>query len=225
MKMQIDLTKKLNLIQGDCLEILKQLPDKSIDLILTDPPYGINIANKGKVGGSLIGKPKNTIFEIKEWDSKTPSKEYFDEMIRVSKNQIIFGGNYFTDKIPPSSCWIVWDKRGSDKMQNNFADAELAYTSFKEPTRVFRFIHKGMISEAKEKKEHPTQKPFDLAESILKKYSAENDLIMDCFMGGGSFGRAAVKLNRRFIGVEIDKDYFKIAEKRCNEWINQTRLI
>src|SRR4051812_41579817 len=118
------------IIQGDCLEIMKGMADKSVDLVLTDPPYGIGAYKKGTMGGAVLAK--QSTFKATEWDNEIPNKEYFDEMKRVSKNQIIFGGNYFIEYLDNSSCWIVWDKDNGD---NNFADCELAWTSFKTAVR------------------------------------------------------------------------------------------
>lgn len=118
-----DLENKI--INADCMDILKQLPDKCVDLVLTDPPYGINVAKNGKVGGGKCCKV--TDYGAKEWDSEIPHKEIFEEIMRVSKNQIIFGGNYFIEYLKNSPCWIVWDKLNT----GNFADCELAWTSFK----------------------------------------------------------------------------------------------
>jgi site-specific DNA-methyltransferase (adenine-specific) len=221
---EIDLSKKLNLIQGDCLEVLKQLPDKSIDLILTDPPYGINIASNKTVGGK--GVCKNTIFEVNDWDKQSPDRIYFEEMLRVGRKIIIFGGNYFSDKLPTSGAWLIWDKRCEDKHQNNFADAELCWTNL-QTTRIYRFLYKGMIQEDmrhKEEKLHPTQKPVALIEKMVNDNTENNNLVLDCFMGSGTTGCASLKLGRRFVGVELDEGYFRIAERRCKEWENQERL-
>jgi len=219
----IDLSRRLNLFQGDCLEIMKDIPDKSIDLILTDPPYGIGIANKECVGGgSWRGKTKK--FDIKEWDNNKINKNYFDEIFRISKNQIVFGGNYYSDWFSSSSCWLVWYKRDGLPTRT-FADCELAWTSFNEPSRVFNFKQDGFIRDAKEKYTHPTQKPIALMEWCLNKYSKFNDLVLDCFMGSGTTGVASLKLNRRFIGVELDEKYFGIAKERIGSWKGQERLL
>jgi len=220
-----DLSLKCQLFNDDCINVLKALPDKSIDLILTDPPYGIDIASNKTVGGK--GVCKNTIFDVSDWDSQTPSKKYFDEMLRVGKSVIIFGGNYFSDKLPVSGAWFVWDKRCEDKHRNNFADAELCWTNLK-TTRIYRFLYKGMIQEdmrKKEEKVHPTQKPVELIKQMLLDNSVEGDLVLDCFMGSGTTGVAALKLGRRFIGVELDKKYFDIAKERIGAWEGQARLV
>ncbi len=227
------MTLDINTIyHGDCLDLMKDIPDKSIDLVLTDPPYGIGIT--GKVGGDKpFGSNKTRIrggriYEAKEYisfdDSKPPDKIYFDEIQRISKNQIIFGGNYFADMLPPSSCWLVWDKDNS----GNFADCELCWTSFKSAVRKFKFRWNGMLQEDmkhKEVREHPTQKPVKLIEQIINKYSDEGMTIFDPFLGSGTTAVACINTGRNFIGIEKDEEYFKIAQKRVKETQGQRRLI
>ena len=208
-------------ICGDSLEVMKELPDNCVDLVLTDPPYGIGVdAVMHKMGNTQYGKaaaPK-TQYGKTNWDNKRPSQAEIDEMQRVSQDQIIFGGNYFADMLPPSSCWLVWDKQNYD---NAFADCELVYTSFEKAVRKFSWMWNGMIQEImgkdKEKRYHPTQKPVGLICQILKKYSKEGDTILDCYSGSGSISVAAVRMGRHFIGIEISEDYCKIAEKRIQE--------
>ena len=202
-------------IQGDCLEFMKLLPDKSIDLCLTDPPYGIGVVNKQTFGGA--GLCQNTQHIKSNWDKQSPNKKYFNEILRISKNQIIFGGNYFTDKLPKSEKWLVWDKKSDD---NKFSDCELIWTSFKGAIKIFRFLWKGMLQEDmkhKEARHHPTQKPIPLMKWIIKNYSNENDLILDPFTGSGSTLVAAQALGRRFIGIEISEKYCEIARERLRQ--------
>lgn len=201
--------KKIDLRCGDCLEIMKDIPDKSVDLTLTDPPYGIK-ADKGSAG---FGVAKGRKYKG-NWDSKIPSKQYFDEILRVSKNVIIFGGNYFAHLLPPSKHWIVWDKKGDIKFKNPFADCELIYTSFDKVCKKIVFKQQGFISDTKDKRVHPTQKPTELLQQLIELYSNENDLILDCFMGSGSTGVACINTNRKFIGIELDENYFNIAKER-----------
>lgn len=209
------------IINADCLDILKQLPDKCIDLVLTDPPYGKQYA-RGKNGwGVCENRP-----DLKDvaWDNTTPSKELFDEIIRVSKNQIIFGGNYFTDKLYVSNCWIVWDKIGNNINKSVFADLELAWTSFNSVCRKFVSVSMGFIKDDKSERIHPTQKPVDLFEKILSSYSKENDLILDCFSGSGTTAIACHNLKRRFICIEKEKDYYEASVKRLEEHQKQLTL-
>lgn len=192
------------IIHADCLDILKQLPDKSIDLVLTDPPYGINISNN--MGRRKGDKP--SAYKKCDWDIKPPSKEYFNEIIRVSKNQIIWGANHFIDRIPfNSSCWLVWDKLFSENV--SFASCELAYTSFPSVVKRYRLSSSQSIDRF-----HPTQKPLKLFEMILRDYSNENDLILDCFSGSGTTAIACHNLKRRFICIEKDADYYKASVER-----------
>lgn len=193
----------------DCLETMKRMGDKSVDLILTDPPYGIN-ADKG-VGG--FGSSKTDKHYEGDWDSKTPDKIYFDEMLRVAKKVIIFGGNFFTDKLSVNGHWIVWDKKGDIAFDNPFGDCELAYTNInKKSVKKYKVIQQGFISEEKDRF-HPTQKPVHLLKKIIEDYSEEGT-IFDPFAGGGSTLVACKQLKRDFIGVEISPEYVKIAQDR-----------
>ena len=202
------------IINDDCLNVMKQLPDKCIDLILTDPPYGIKM-DGGKIGGDhkgIIAKE----YTKKEWDSKIPPKEYFEEMFRVAKKVIIFGGNYFVDYLHSSSCWLVWDKKNT----GNFADCELAYTNFDTAVRKYEYMWNGMLQQNMKHKEvriHPTQKPVGLFTKILLDYSKENDIVMDCFSGSGTTAIACHKTKRKFICVEKDKEYFESSLTRLEE--------
>ena len=213
MKYPYDYINKV--ICGDCLEVMKNIPDNSIDLVLTDPPYGIG-ADKGVGGGSKRGAVNK--FEG-EWDKKIPDKKVFDEIFRVSKNQIIFGGNYFVEYLHNSSCWLVWDKRES-LPQRTFADAELLWTSFKSPVRIYRYKWDGMIQQDMKNKDykwHPTLKPVKLIEKILLDYSEEKQTILDPFLGSGTTAVACQNLHRNFIGIEISPEYCKIAEERLRQ--------
>ena len=204
---------------ADCLDILKQLPDRCVDLVLTDPPYGIGYDKQASiVGGTKYGNAatKKRIYKKTDWDNKTPEKKVFDEIIRISKNQIIFGGNYFANLLPNSKCWLVWDKH----INGDFADCELAWTNFNKPVKKYDYLWNGMLQQNMKEKEqriHPTQKPVGLFMKILQDYSKENDLVLDCFSGSGTTAVACHKLKRRFIGVEIDEEYAKIAQERLEQ--------
>lgn len=203
------------MIQGECLEVMKEIEDKSIDLVLTDPPYG-KMWTRGKNGIGVL-KDKNEKDKTK-WDIK-PTKEYFDEMIRISKNQIIFGGNYFTDYLPPSNCWIVWDKLGELKLgkQIPFAHCELAWTSFNKTVKKYTLRSQGFIKDTKDKRVHPTQKPNELFNWILQDFSKENDLILDPYLGSGTTAVACQNLHRNFIGIELDEKYCEISRQRLRQ--------
>lgn len=200
---------------GDCIALMQEYSDNHFDLILTDPPYGINICSSGKIGGDNRNV-KATNYGIIIWDQKRIDKEYFDEMLRVSKNQIIFGGNYYTDYLPPTPCWIVWDKDNS----GNFADCELAWTSFKTAVRMIKYRWNGMLQgnmKNKEKRVHPTQKPLPLFKWILEKYSNEGDLICDPFLGSGTTLEACYQTGRNCIGFEIDPRWEKLYSIRSHK--------
>jgi site-specific DNA-methyltransferase (adenine-specific) len=214
---------KINKIYNqDCLEGMKQLDNNSIDLIVTDPPYGLKIDklvySKGKLG-KVWGKSATLKKDYGDigWDDKALSKEVFKEMVRISKNQIIFGANHFTEIIPSSRGWIVWDKDNGD---NDFSDCELAFTSFNMPIRKFKWRWSGMLQEDmknKEKRYHPTQKPIALGRWILQKFANKGDIIFDPFAGSGSFLLACKQLNFNYIGCESDKDYYNIILDRLKQ--------
>ena len=218
-----ELINKITL--GDSLEVLKQLPDKCIDLLLTDPPYGINIARSGQVGGK--NKAAATDYGADTWDEDIPSQEMFDELFRVSKNQIIFGGNYFVDRLNVNSpCWIVWDKNNS----GNFAPCELAFTSFKCGLKKYSYTWNGMLQENMKDKEiriHPTQKPVGLLKMILADfYDADKDgIVADFFSGSGSTAVACAYYDIPFIAVEKKETYHKKSVTRLEDAKRQTKLI
>lgn len=205
------------IINADCLDILKQLPDKCVDLVLTDPPYGINIVQQ-ILKKDPFKKHGYNAWEDKDWDRFIVNKEYFNEIIRVSKNQIIWGGNYFADLLPKSQCWFVWNK-----MQRNFslADGELAWTSFDKALRIFDYSRGQALQDGKI---HPTQKPLKLIEWCLLKGSKENDLVLDCFSGSGTTAVACHNLKRRFICIEKDPDYWRSSCERLEQAQRQQML-
>jgi site-specific DNA-methyltransferase (adenine-specific) len=210
------------IICGDCLDVMREMEDKSVDLVLTDPPYGIGAYSNGNMGGGVLAKQSQ--FKATDWDFEKPNRSYFDEIQRISKNQIIFGGNYFADILPASTCWIVWDK---DNGQNNFADCELCWTSFKTAVRKYKFRWQGMLQEDmkhKEKRFHPTQKPVKLFEWLLKNYAKEGDVIFDPFAGSAAPLVACIRLGYQFMGVEKDPEYFRMAQERINKIKPQEKL-
>lgn len=208
----------IKLIQGDCLEYLKDLDDNSIDVVVTDPPYGLGEWVGRKKGRSRLAIASE--WGSQEWDYDIPDREYFEHIIRVSKNQVIFGGNYFAHLLPPSPAWLVWDKDNS----GNFADVELAWTSFKTAARIFKYRWNGMLQgnmKQKEKRVHPTQKPLPLMEWVIKNYTKVGDTILDPFMGSGTTGVACANLCKSFIGIEKEEQFFTIAKKRIQAADNQ----
>ena len=203
----------------DCIAGMKEYPDKYFDLAIVDPPYGIG-ANK-----MTLGNGKRKIFRGNDdWDKEAPSIEYFLELFRVSKNQIIWGANHFISRMPyDSSCWLVWDKGTGN---NDFADCELAWTSFNKTVR--KYFKSWVGANAKERNEidriHPTQKPIELYRWILDKYALENDKILDTHLGSGSSRIACYRNGFDFVGFEIDKYYFESQEKRFKTELMQPRL-
>ena len=157
----------------------------------------------------------------KNWDKAIPEKEVFDELFRVSKNQIIFGGNYFTRFLPPTKSWVVWDKIGGLKCRNSFSDCELIWTSFGRETRKIEVVQQGFIREDRSERIHPTQKPLTLFKKLVLDYSKEDDLIADFFSGSGTTAVACWELKRNFICVEKDFDYWKTSVERLKEYQRQ----
>ncbi len=205
----------------DCVEGLKRFSNNHFDLAIIDPPYGIDGTVEIGFGDTKSGRVNRpSKWGQKEWDKERPNKNYFDELTRVSKNQIIFGGNYFADLLPPSRCWIVWDK-----MQRvNQADAELAWTSFTNSVRVYQFHCSKLQGFMNPNRFHPTEKPISLYEWILDKYAKPNDLILDTHLGSGSSRIACHKAGLQFTGFEIDKDYYEAQEKRFKDFVSQLRM-
>ena len=211
-------------IHGDCLEVMPTLPDKSIDLTITDPPYGVNIGNGGSVGGGSKRGAVHCSGDYAEWDSVRVDKDYFTEIMRVSKNVIVWGGNYYTDFLPPSRCWLVWYKRDG-LPRRTFADCEMAWTSLDANSRVINIRWDGFIRDCKEPKtKHPTQKPITLFEWCIREYSSEGDLIFDPFAGSGTTAIACLNTNRNYILIEKEKEYIDIINKRIAEHEQQQTL-
>ena len=201
----------------DCVAGMREYPDKYFDLAIVDPPYGIGISGqKEKKQGK---KSDRKYHEEKNWDLSIPEKEYFLELFRVSKNQIIWGANYFVEHLfQGKKGWIVWDKAQHGL---TMSDCELAFSSFDFPTRIFKqnrviLLQEGTI--------HPTQKPIKLYEWILMNYAKEGDKILDTHLGSGSSRIAAYRNGFDFVGFEIDKDYYEAQEKRFKTELMQPRL-
>jgi len=194
---------------------MRDMPDNSVDLCLTDPPYGIN------AGKMQLGNSKNKKWVKKEWDNEPPKDEYFTELMRVSKNQIIWGGNYF--KLPNVKGWIVWDKNNGN---SDFADGELAWSSINKPLKIKKIHWCGIASNREDTsgKLHPTQKPVALFKWCLDNYSKEGDVIFDPFCGSGTTAIACHTLKRKFICVDKEKEYIDIAKKRYAELTAQQDL-
>lgn len=191
----------------DCMELMKQYPDNYFDLAVVDPPYGISINSSGRLG-HYGGK--------KKWDISTPDNDYFLELFRVSKNQIIWGGNYF--QLPPNRCFLIWDKQQPQDV--SFASCEYAWTSFDKSAKTFYQRPQG----ADKERIHPTQKPVALYDWIFKNYASEGMTILDTHLGSGSSRIAANKAGLHFVACELDADYFNAQNKRYEEFISQLRI-
>lgn len=218
----------INITNEDNMELMSRYDDNYFHLAIVDPPYGIDHANKaGKMAGQKYGnaaaRKKN--YKAKDWDTTIPSLEYFDELFRISKNQIIWGGNYFAHLLKPKSGWIFWDK---DNGNNNFSDGELAYTSFDCGLRMKKITWNGMIQydmKNKEDRFHPTQKPIRLYEWLLMNYAKEGDKILDTHLGSGSIALACHNLGYDLTACELDKEYYEAAIKRLKQHTAQLRII
>jgi site-specific DNA-methyltransferase (adenine-specific) len=220
--MKIDKTKVYNM---DCMEYMQSIPDKYFELALVDPPYGIG--EDGKSNHSRGKATKPNLYTPKNWDQYAPNSEYFNLLKLKSKNQIIFGANHFINNIPfnvNSPCWIVWDKQNG---QNDFADCELAWTSFNSAVRKFIFRWAGMLQGDMKNKQiriHPTEKPIKLYEWILMNYAKEGDKILDTHLGSQSSRIASYNLGFEFVGTELDQEYFDQGCKRFENHIKQLTI-
>ena len=204
---------------GDCREVLPLLPE--CDLILTDPPYGIGEAAKNNKRRGVLAKAQD--YGSDSWDNEPPPAWLISLMLEKGRNQIIFGGNYYS--LPPTSCVLVWDK---DNGENDFADCEIAWTNLKKAVRIKRWKWQGMLHEVmgakKEKRQHPTQKPLAVIEWALSLAPADAVTVCDPFMGSGTTGVACVRLGKSFVGIERERKYFDIACERIENEQRQCRL-
>ena len=199
----------IELLNCDCMEYMTTVPDKYFDLAIVDPPYGINS------GDMTRSKWASSLFEKKDWDKKIPEKAYFDELMRVSKNQIIWGGNYYD--LPPTQNYLVWDKRQPHDF--SLAMCELAWCSIQRPIKMFSY---SVLNE--KNKIHPTQKPVALYQWLLQNYAKPGDKILDTHVGSASSLIACYNLGFDYVGFEIDKDYYNEATKRLNAVMEQGKL-
>ena len=217
----------LTITNEDNMELMARYPDNYFDLAIVDPPYGIGESggkNRNSKKGSAIGL-KTPNYTKKDWDNCIPPKEYFLELQRISKNQIIWGGNYFIEHLKPTSCFLVWDKKETAK--GDFADCELAWTNFKTAVRKFTYGWIGfdyINNPHKEKKIHPTQKPIALYKWILDKYAKPGDKILDTHLGSGSIAIACHDYGFDLTACELDEEYFDKAMERITNHTNQTKL-
>lgn len=214
----------IQITNEDNMDLMKRYPDNYFDLAIVDPPYGIG--EDGKKNHSRSKNAKAIQYTEKNWDKKISNLDYFIELKRVSKNQIIWGANHFIENIPNanSSGWIVWDKMDSE---NDFSSCELAYTTFKKGLRKFKFLWSGYWQgdmKNKEKRIHPTQKPVALYKWILDKYADKKDKILDTHLGSGSIAIACYDYGFDLIACELDKEYYNKAIERLKNHQLQQKL-
>lgn len=214
-------------LNADCMDPeigLPSYPDNHFDLAIVDPPYGIKEDGRNNHTRSSLAKSNNYQHNFR-YDNSAPNPAYFVELLRVSKNQIVWGANHFISRLPlDSSCWIVWDKVNG---QNDFADCELAWTSFKTAVRKVHFRWHGMLQQDMKNKEirlHPNQKPKALYQWILTNYARPNDLILDTHVGSASSLIACESMGFNYVGFELDPDYYAAAKNRMSKGIQLQML-
>ena len=203
----------MKITNEDNMELMARYPDNYFELAIVDPPYGINI---NVSMGRRKGDKKSDYHKFAGNDSSIPNKEYFDELKRVSKNQIIWGGNYMTEHLNPSSCWLLWDKGFSEDV--TFAQFEMAWTSFNSSAKKYD-KHPNQLNRL-----HPTQKPAALYKWILDKYAKQGDKILDTHLGSGSIAIACHDYGFDLTACELDKEYFDKAMQRINNHVSQQKL-
>jgi site-specific DNA-methyltransferase (adenine-specific) len=210
----------IKITNEDNMELMARYEDNHFELAIVDPPYGIGADKAQNTGGEKFGYKK---YKETDWDSEIPNKEYFTELFRVSKNQIVWGGNYMTDFLPPKMCWLMWDKGQRDF---SLADGELAWTSFDKALRIFTMARGSALADANRNggKLHPTQKPVRLYEWLLMNYAKEGDKILDTHLGSGSIALACHNLGFDLTACELDKDYYNASLKRLKEHQAQIKM-
>jgi site-specific DNA-methyltransferase (adenine-specific) len=208
----MQVTDKIQITNEDNMELMARYPDNYFDLAIVDPPYGINITNAGWV------KSNDNIKTENNWDDLIPKLEYFNELKRVSKNQIIWGGNYFLDNLGNTRCFLIWDKQIGEC--TSFASSELAWTSFDKSTKTF-YEHPAKYGKDKI---HPTQKPVKLYEWSLMNYAKQGDKILDTHLGSGSIAIACHDYGFELTACELDKEYYDKAIQRINNHVSQQKL-
>lgn len=217
-----DILGNIKLYNADCMEVMKTFKDKQFGLAIIDPPYGIGEDGSKNHSRCKIATSKN----YKAYsgnDKEPPSADYFKELFRISKNQIVWGANHYISRLPfDSSCWIVWDK---DNGEVDFADCELAYTSFNTAVRKFKWRWQGMLQQNMKNKQeriHPNEKPVQLYKWLLQNYAKEGDTILDTHFGSLSIGIACHDMKFDLTAIELDKDYYEQAKQRL---INHQRQL
>ena len=223
----MEITDKIRITNEDCMDLMARYPDKYFELAIVDPPYGIGA---GKRTGTTYKLGKNNrrfiskkIYKSNDWDNEIPKEYYFNELFRISKNQIIWGGNYF--RLPIVKGWIFWHKKIANASIENYADGELAWTSLNKTARYFKYDWNGLGGiNSGEKRIHPTQKPVALYKWLLHNYAKEGDKILDTHLGSGSIAIACHDYGFDLTGCELDKEYFDAAMKRISAHTAQIRI-
>jgi site-specific DNA-methyltransferase (adenine-specific) len=215
---------RISLYNGDCLEAMKEMEDNTYDLAIVDPPYGNDGIKGGYTANKGGGIAKNKIYHTSLWELDAPNAMYFNELFRVSKNQIIWGANYYPQHMPSTMGWGFWDKKNGDV---SFSDGEIYATTFNSKARVFSYRWSGMLQENMKNKEHrihPTQKPVQLYKWLLKNYAKEGDKILDTHGGSMSSAIACHDMGFDLDLWELDKEYYEAGVKRYNNHIKQLTL-
>jgi len=217
------LTDKIKITNEDNMELMARYPDDYFELAIVDPPYGIKEhGQRPNRTDRWASAPDGVKYKRVKWDNEPPTQEYFDELKRISKNQIVWGGNYFMYKIKePSMGWVFWDKKNGS---TDFSDGELAYTSFNKGLRKFEWLWSGFQKQKPEKRIHPTQKPVALYKWLLHNYANEGDKILDTHLGSGSIAIACHDYKYELTACELDKDYYNDAIKRIKNHVAQQKL-
>jgi len=212
--MRVEKIGDATLYLANCMDILPTLP--KVDAVITDPPYGINENSKKAATRGKLAAPKD--YGDFDWDKSPPPNDLIELIRSKGQHQAFFGGNYFT--LPPTSCWLVWDKLNGN---NDFADCELAWTNWSKAVRRLQWRWNGMIRQGNEERYHPTQKPLEVMKWVIE-LCPKSDTILDPFMGSGTTGVAAIQLGRQFIGIEREPKYFDIACDRIDQATKQAFL-
>lgn len=217
----MNITDKLTITNEDNMELMARYPDNYFDLAIVDPPYGIGFSDYERGGSGIKTKERHTKNGKKKWDNQIPSNEYFNELKRVSKNQIIWGGNYFPE-LWLNGCkgFIFWFKH---QPVDNFAKGELAWTSFNKPAQCFDFMYYGNLNRDLVQL-HPTQKPIALYKWLLDKYAKQGDKILDTHLGSGSIAIACHDYGFELTACELDKEYYDKAVQRIKNHVSQQKL-
>jgi site-specific DNA-methyltransferase (adenine-specific) len=216
----MNITDKITITNEDNMLLMSRFPDNHFDLAIVDPPYGIGADKAQNNGGEKFGYKK---YKDSDWDNSIPSEEFFIELQRVSKNQIIWGGNYMTEYLKPSMGWVIWDKGQRDF---SLADGEMAWTSFNKAMRIFEFSRSSCIKSNNTaiEKFHPTAKPFELYKWLLDKYAKPGDKILDTHLGSGSIAIACHDYGFELTACELDSEYYDKAIQRIKNHVSQQKL-